>query len=67
MTKIAILRIGTVDRDVIDEIKSSLCKVFPKTDCVILENVMLVSQDKPFFLPVSKTIVFMGLFIRVFA
>jgi archaemetzincin len=45
MTKIAILRIGTVDRDVIDEIKSGLCKIFPKTDCVILKNVMPVSQD----------------------
>jgi archaemetzincin len=45
MMKIAILRIGTVDRDVIDEIKSGLCKVFPKTDCVILRNVMSVPQD----------------------
>ncbi len=43
--KIAILRIGTVDRDVIDKIKSSLCKAFPKTDCLILSNVMPVPQD----------------------
>ncbi|RLI46431.1 archemetzincin [Candidatus Bathyarchaeota archaeon] len=45
MMKIAILRIGTVDKDAIDEIKSGLCETFPKADCVILRNVMPIPQD----------------------
>jgi len=43
--KIAILRIGTVDMDVVSEVKNGLCRVFPDVDCVILEDTMPVPQD----------------------
>lgn len=43
--KIAILRIGTVDMNVIDKVQSGLCRVFPETGCVILKNAMPVPQD----------------------
>lgn len=43
--KIAVLRIGTVDMDVIGEVQSCLHRVFPQTECVILEDVIPVPQD----------------------
>lgn len=43
--RIAILCIGTVDMDVIDEVQRGLCRVFPETGCVILKDVMPVPQD----------------------
>jgi len=43
--KIAILRIGPVDVDVLDKIQNALCAVFPETTCVILEDAMPTPQD----------------------
>lgn len=43
--KIAILRVGSVDWEVVERVKSGLCRVFPGTDCVILDDVMLVPPD----------------------
>jgi archaemetzincin len=43
--KLAILRIGTVDMDVVGEVQNGLCRVFSEVDCVILEDTMPVPQD----------------------
>jgi len=43
--KIAILRLGSVDSEVVERVKSGLSKVFPTTECVILDEVMLVPRD----------------------
>lgn len=43
--KIAILRIGTVDTVVTQSLRTSLCKVFPETVCVVLEEVMPIPQS----------------------
>jgi len=43
--KIAILRIGTVDMDVVSEVQNGLCSVFSGVDCVILEDTMPVPED----------------------
>ena len=43
--KLAVLRIGTVDMDVVSEVQNSLCRVFPEVDFVILEDTMPVPQD----------------------
>ena len=43
--KLAVLRIGTVDMDVVSEVQNGLCRVFPEVDCVILEDTMPVPQD----------------------
>jgi len=43
--KIAILCVESVDREVVERIKSGLYRVFPGTDCLILDDVMLVPQD----------------------
>jgi len=40
--RIAILRIGTVDIDVLQKIRNGLCEVYPKTDYLILDNVMSI-------------------------
>jgi len=43
--KIAILRIGSVDIDIVESIKRELCDKFPATTCEILEHTMQVPQD----------------------
>jgi len=43
--KIAILRIGSVDMDVIESIQRELCDKFPGTTCEILEHTTPVPQD----------------------
>jgi archaemetzincin len=43
--KIAILRIGTVDTGVIQSLRTGLSKVFPRTMCVVLEDVMPIPED----------------------
>jgi len=43
--KIAILRIGTLDMNVVSEVKNGLRLVFPEVECVILEDTMPVPQD----------------------
>jgi len=43
--KIAVLRIGTVDMDVVSEVQKGLCGVFPEVDCMILEDALPVPQD----------------------
>ena len=43
--KIAILRIGSVDMDVVRKIQSHLCRVFPETTNMILKDVMPIPQD----------------------
>jgi len=43
--RIAILRIGSVDKDVIENIQKSLCNVFPGASCEILEHTMPILQD----------------------
>jgi len=43
--KIAILRIGSVDMDVVESIQRELCDKFPGTTCEILEHTMPVPQD----------------------
>jgi len=45
MMKIAILRIGTVDMNVVSEIQDGLCRIFPEVDCVILRDIMPAPQD----------------------
>lgn len=44
-SKIAILRIGPVDMDMVRKIQNHLCKVFPEATHVILKNVMPIPQD----------------------
>jgi archaemetzincin len=43
--KLAVLRIGTVDMDVVSEVQNGLCRVFSGVDCVILGDAMPVPQD----------------------
>ena len=43
--KIAILRIGSVDMDVVEKIQKALCAVFPETTCIIIEDTMPTPQD----------------------
>ena len=43
--RIAILRIGSVDTDVVESIQRELCDKFPGTTCEILEHTMPVPQD----------------------
>ena len=43
--KIAILRIGPLDMDVLGKVQGDLCNVFPTTACVILEDVMPIPED----------------------
>jgi archaemetzincin len=43
--KIAILRVGPVDVDVLDKIQNALCTVFPETKCLILEDAMPTPQE----------------------
>ena len=43
--KIAILRIGSVDMDIVESIKRELSDKFPATTCEILEHTMPVPQD----------------------
>ena len=43
--RIAILRIGTVDKAVTQSLRSGLSKVFPRTICALLEEVMSIPQD----------------------
>ncbi len=43
--KIAILRIGNVDMDIMSEVQNGLRRIFPEVDCVILEDIMPVPQD----------------------
>jgi archaemetzincin len=42
--RIAILRIGTVDRAVIQIVRNGLPKVFPTTVCTVLEEIMPIPQ-----------------------
>jgi archaemetzincin len=43
--KIAILRIGNVDMDLMSEVQNGLRRAFPEVDCVILGDTMPVPQD----------------------
>jgi len=43
--RIAILRIGTVDKAVIQIVRNGLRKVFPKTVCTVLEEILPIPQD----------------------
>ena len=43
--RIAILRTGTVDRTVIQVVQNGLHKVFPKTVCPVVEEIMPIPQD----------------------
>jgi len=43
--KIAILRIGPLDIEVLGKVQGGLCNVFPETACVILEDVMPIPED----------------------
>ncbi|MFQ5999927.1 MAG: archaemetzincin family Zn-dependent metalloprotease [Candidatus Bathyarchaeia archaeon] len=43
--RIAILRIGSVDMEVLGSIQRNLCNAFPETTCRILENTMPIPQD----------------------
>jgi len=43
--RIAILRIGSVDMDVVESIQRELCDKFPGITCEILEHTMPVPQD----------------------
>ena len=43
--RIAILRIGTVDKAVTQSVQDGLCKVFPRAVCVVLDEVMPIPQD----------------------
>ncbi len=42
--RIAILRIGTVDTAATQNVRTGLCKVFPRTVCAVLEDVMPIPQ-----------------------
>lgn len=42
--RIAILRIGTVDKAVTQSVQNGLCKVFPRAVCVVLEEAMPIPQ-----------------------
>lgn len=43
--KMAILRIGPVDADVLEKIQEGLCGVFPETACLVLGKVMPIPED----------------------
>ena len=43
--RIAILRIGPVDADIVREIQRGLCRVFPETACLVLDDVMPMPED----------------------
>ena len=43
--KIAILRVGPVEEDVVEKIQEALCGVFPETACVVLDDVMPMPED----------------------
>jgi len=43
--KLALLRVGPVDENLIRSIRSGLCKIFPETTCLILEDVMPMPKD----------------------
>jgi archaemetzincin len=43
--RIAILRIGSVDTNVLESIRKSLCAVFPGASCEILENMMPIPEN----------------------
>ncbi len=43
--KIAVLRIGTVNTDVVSEVQKGLCMVFTRFKCVILEDTMPVPRN----------------------
>ena len=42
--RIAILRIGSVDMNVLESIRKSLCAVFPRASCEILEQMMPIPE-----------------------
>ena len=43
--KLAILRIGPVDSNIINNIGKQLCEIFPQTVCVILDSEMSTPKD----------------------
>ncbi len=43
--RIAILRIGTVDTDILKKIQSGLEEVYPQTECLILDDIMSIPAD----------------------
>jgi len=43
--KLAILRIGSVNSNIIYHIRKQLCEIFPKTVCVILDSKMSTPKD----------------------
>lgn len=43
--KIAILRVGPLEEDVLEKIQRGLCGVFPETTCLVLDDVMPIPED----------------------
>lgn len=43
--RIAILRVGPVDADVLEKVQGGLCGVFPETACLVLDDVMPMPED----------------------
>jgi len=42
---IAVLRIGPVDMEVVEKVRSGLCNIFPQAACVVLEDIMSIPED----------------------
>jgi archaemetzincin len=43
--RIAILRVGKIDMDILKKIEGGLCEAYPETNCVILDNVMPIPSS----------------------
>ena len=43
--RIAVLRIGNVDNVATNSIRTGLCRIFPDTICVVLEDIMPIPRD----------------------
>jgi len=43
--KLAVLRIGTIDEEIVEKILKSLSEAFPEAECTLLESVMPIPKD----------------------
>lgn len=43
--RIAILRVGAVDENILNEIQSGLSEIYPESDCLILDEIMSIPAD----------------------
>lgn len=43
--KLAVLRVGPVDVDIVQDIQERLCATFPETTCTIVNNVMPIPKE----------------------